>query len=361
MGSLQREEEEVGKAFREAHEHVFSLALGMVIKAAIELGVFDVMAIAGPGAELTAGEIAESMKLSGNEKVTSKLDFMLGFLASRSVVTCTSTAGDIEGRSEKLYGLAPMSRILAKSNDNPSLTHLFLLNFHKDLIDSWLYLKEAVQEGVTPFKRAHGSAMFEHMEKNPGLAALFDEAMKSQSNLLTENTADKYRDELMQINELVDVGGGTGATLSTIISKFPHIKGINFDLPRVIARAPPISGVEHVGGDMFNEIPRGGAILLKWILHNWDEERCLEILKNCWKALPTSGKVIIVEYILPETPETNFASREAYHFGMVMMISFDGAKVRTEKEFRSLASKTGFSEFKIVCRCLNYYIMELVK
>ncbi|KAJ8762787.1 hypothetical protein K2173_022916 [Erythroxylum novogranatense] len=126
-------------------------------------------------------------------------------------------------------------------------------------------------------------------------------------------------------NVLVDVGGGIGVTLSTIISNYPHIKGINFDFPHVLAQAPAYPGVEHVGGDMFVSVPKADAIFLKevircaivcgslnetcsGILHGYSEEQCLKSLINCWEELPDDGKLMVVESILPETPENEVSS-----------------------------------------------------
>ncbi|XP_031263655.1 caffeic acid 3-O-methyltransferase-like [Pistacia vera] len=94
---------------------------------------------------------------------------------------------------------------------------------------------------------------------------------------------------------------------------------INFDLSHVKADAPSYPGVVYVGGDMFLSVPKGGdaismklissTISVQWILHDWSDEHCLKILKNCWEALPNSGKVIIVEFILLETPDNSLYSK----------------------------------------------------
>ncbi|KAJ0087394.1 hypothetical protein Patl1_08348 [Pistacia atlantica] len=94
------------------------------------------------------------------------------------------------------------------------------------------------------------------------------------------------------------------------LEQYPHIKSINFDLSHVKADAPSYPGVVYVGGDMFLSVPKGGdAISMKWILHDWSDEHCLKILKNCWEALPNSGKVIIVDFILLETPDNSLSSK----------------------------------------------------
>ncbi|CAA6656519.1 unnamed protein product [Spirodela intermedia] len=148
---------------------------------------------------------------------------------------------------------------------------------------------------------------FEYNGTDPRFNNLFKATMFNNSTITVKTMLEIYGG-FDGLGVLMDVGGGIGATLNMIISKHPSIKGINFDLPHVIADAPSFSGVEHVGGDMFASVPSGDAIFMKWILHDWSDENCLKVLTNCWKALPDLGKVIVMESILPQTPET---TREA--------------------------------------------------
>ncbi|RWR86536.1 caffeate O-methyltransferase [Cinnamomum micranthum f. kanehirae] len=136
------------------------------------------------------------------------------------------------------------------------------------------------------------------------------------------------------LNEVVDVGGGVGATLHTIISKYPHIKGVNYDLPQ-----------PH----------------LKWILHDWSDERCLKLLNNCYKALPDSGKVIIVDLILPLFPETNLTAKYIFQHDMLMLAYTHGGNVRTEKQLEELTKGAGFASLNVVCCAYGFSVMECYK
>ncbi|XP_020589795.1 caffeic acid 3-O-methyltransferase-like [Phalaenopsis equestris] len=309
--------------------------------------------MAGPNSQLTAVEIAGNLPECRHEKAAIMLEPILGYLATHSLLTCTTNS------SLKQYGLTPVSRLLTKNQPGASLAPLFLVGNQKPLTDTWDHMKEAVQEGVNPFKKTHGITFFEYMAKNPSFCELFNKGMASSSNMVIEKLVEEYGG-LKQVKELVDVGGGDGTLLKMIISKYPHIKGINFDLPHVVSEAPSFPGVQHVGGDMFITIPSGGTILLKRVLHNWDDEKCLKILKNCWSALPTFGKVIIVEQILPEIIEGNVVAQDIYATNLIMMTIGD-AKERTEQEYRSLAKKANFSQFKIACKVLNHHVLEFVK
>ncbi|PPR97736.1 hypothetical protein GOBAR_AA22942 [Gossypium barbadense] len=124
--------------------------------------------------------------------------------------------------------------------------------------------------------------------------------------LVMNNILDAYKGFVQHLNQvIVDIGGGLGVSLRFITSKYPSIKGINFDLPHVIQHAPPIPGVEHVAGDMFQNVPKGDAIFMKFILHDWSDDDCLKLLKNCYKAIPDEGKIVVVDCMLPDVPNTS--------------------------------------------------------
>ncbi|KAG6531470.1 hypothetical protein ZIOFF_005277 [Zingiber officinale] len=164
------------------------------------------------------------------------------------------------------------------------------------------------------------------------------------------------------VNVLVDVEGNTGGTLRMITSEHPHIRGINFDVPHVISQAPPIPGVKHVSGDMFEAVPSGDAIFMKWILHDWSDENCVKILKNCRGALAQNGKVIVAECVLPELPEQTVKAQAVFQMDLVMMAYCLGGKERSEKELKALAMEAEFRGFEVPRRIAGgWAIMEFTK
>ncbi|KAH9291074.1 hypothetical protein KI387_044645, partial [Taxus chinensis] len=100
--------------------------------------------------------------------------------------------------------------------------------------------------------------------------------------------------------------------------------------------------VTHIGGDMFHAVPSGQAILMKWILHDWSDDQCIKILKNCHKALPEKGKVIVLDSIIPKAAETTSSARHAFKVDLCMLAYHPGGKERTEEEFKYLAKASGF-------------------
>ncbi|KAE8676821.1 hypothetical protein F3Y22_tig00111582pilonHSYRG01287 [Hibiscus syriacus] len=158
-----------------------------------------------------------------------------------------------------------------------------------------------------------------------------------------------YQGGFDNIETIVDVGGGWGAAVAEIVEAHPHIKGFNFDLPNVVAGAPKYPNVIHVGGDMFDTIPiNPDAIFLKWILHNWSDEKSEEILKNCRKAVEErKGKLIIVDGVLRPKSE-NLLDVEAQRYDLKMMVISPSGKERSEDEWEKLLKRGGFSRYTVI-------------
>ncbi|KAI5674218.1 hypothetical protein M9H77_14582 [Catharanthus roseus] len=179
--------------------------------------------------------------------------------------------------------------------------------------------------------------------------------------MVVANIIENYKG-FENLKTLVDVGGGAGVALSVITSKFPNIKGINYDLPHVIEHAPKYPGVEHIGGDMFVSVPEGDAIFMKTVLHNWDDDHCLRLLKNCYKALPESGNLIVVDAIIPMNPDNSSSTKHIAQVDMFMLLNQQpGAKERTEQEFFTLATKAGFKRIQRKCVFFDLWVMEFNK
>ncbi|ERM96632.1 hypothetical protein AMTRI_Chr09g37050 [Amborella trichopoda] len=335
-----------------------SSILPMTLKAAIELDVLEIIAAAGPGALLSPKDVADKLPTTNPEAAT-MLDRMLRLLASYSVLT-SSVSLTPDGHPERLYGAAPVTKFLVKNQDGVSMAPLVLMNQDKVLMESWYHLKDAVLEGGVPFNRAYGMTAFEYHGKDPRFNKVFNRGMSDHSTITMKKILDDYPG-FEGLNCIVDVGGGIGATLNMIVGKYGHIKGINFDLPHVIADAPEFPGVTHVGGDMFESVPTGDAIFMKWILHDWGDEYCHKLLKNCYKALPDSGKVIIAESILPIAAENSLAAHGVFHVDCIMLAHNPGGKERTEKEFEALAKGAGFAGIKVVCCAYGSCIIEFYK
>lgn len=131
------------------------------------------------------------------------------------------------------------------------------------------HLKDAVLDGGIPFNKAYGMTAFEYHGTDPRFNKVFNKGMSDHSTITMKKILETYTG-FQGLKSLVDVGGGTGAVINTIVSKYPTIKGINFDLPHVIEDAPSYPGVEHVGGDMFVRVPKADAIFMKVCFINFN-------------------------------------------------------------------------------------------
>ncbi|KAF6137638.1 hypothetical protein GIB67_030530 [Kingdonia uniflora] len=364
MGTIENQTKASPKDHEEEEACLYAMQLAsfsvvpMVLKSAIELDVLEIITKFGPGAHITPSAIASKLPTT-NPEAHVMLDRMLRLLASYKVLTCTMHTLE-DGRVERLYGVAPVCKFLVKNEDGVSMAPLVLMNQDKVLMESWYYLKDAVLDGGIPFNKAYGMTAFDFHGTDPRFNKVFNRGMSDHSTVTMKKILETYKG-FEGLGTIIDVGGGTGATLNMIISKYPTIKGINFDLPHVIEDAPCYTGIEHVGGDMFVSVPKGDAVFMKWILHDWSDEHSLKFLKKCYDALPEDGKMIIAEAILPVFPETNAAAIGVFHIDCIMLAHNPGGKERTEKDFEALAKGAGFVDFQVITCAYNTWVMEFRK
>ncbi|GLJ55162.1 hypothetical protein SUGI_1183920 [Cryptomeria japonica] len=262
--------------------------LPMAMKAALDLDVLRIISTLGCGLQVSPTQIVDQIPNVTNPDAALTLERILRVLASHSILSCSVTTGK-NGKAERLYGLTPLCKYLVPNKDGRSFAPLALMNQDKVSMDTWFYLKDAVLNGSQPFIRAHGVNAFEYSAKDQRINRLFNSAMAEHSAMVMERILDSYQG-FKDLEELLDVGGGVGSTLNLIVSKHPHIKGVNFDMPHVVRDAPHYPGITHVWGDMFESVPSSQTIFMKLILHDWNDDHCIRILENCHKALPEKGK-----------------------------------------------------------------------
>ncbi|KAG7592466.1 O-methyltransferase domain [Arabidopsis thaliana x Arabidopsis arenosa] len=337
-------------------------AFPMVLKAALELGVFDTLYAEASRTDsfLSPSEIASKLPTTPrNPEAPVLLDRMLRLLASYSVVKCSKVS---EGKGERVYRAEPICRFFLKDNiqDIGSLASQVIVNFDSVFLNTWAQLKDVVLEGGDAFGRAHGGMkLFDYMGTDERFSKLFNQT--GFTIAVVKKALEVYQG-FKDVNVLVDVGGGVGNTLGVVTSKYPNIKGINFDLTCALAQAPSYPGVEHVAGDMFVDVPTGDAMILKRILHDWTDEDCVKILKNCWKSLPENGKVVVIELVTPDDAENgDINANIAFDMDMLMFTQCSGGKERSRAEFEALAAASGFTHCKFVCQAYHCWIIEFCK
>ncbi|XP_038709623.1 caffeic acid 3-O-methyltransferase-like isoform X1 [Tripterygium wilfordii] len=327
--------------------------LPLAMKAAFELGVFEIIAKAGPDAKLSASEIVAQMP-ARNPDAHLLLDRILMLLATHNVLGCSVVD------MKRLYSLTSMAKYFVPNQDGVSLGAPLALALDEVFFKSWSKLKDAILEGGIPFNKVHGMHAFEYPKMDPRFNLVFNKGMFNHTNIVIKEILKSYKG-FEHLRQLVDVGGGFGVSLQAITCTYPHIKGVNFDLPHVIQDAPFYPGVEHVGGDMFESVPNGDAIFMKWILHDWSDDHCLTLLKNCYKALPSDGKVIVVESVLPVEPDASASTKSTCQSDVMMMTQNPGGKERTRQEYLAMATAAGFSGIRYECFVCNLWVMEFYK
>ncbi|XP_020202059.1 isoliquiritigenin 2'-O-methyltransferase [Cajanus cajan] len=346
--TLPKEAGKVDDAYLSAMLLCFSRILPAALNAAIDINLFDIVAKAESSchASLSASQIA-SLLPNQPPQLPNRLERILPLLASYSLLDCSIRTNQ-DGKTERVYALSPVGKYFAFDNDGISVapfTTLMNRVFH----DLWTDVKDAI---VDPncnnhFESVYGMPSFEYMGRNEELNDMFNKAMAHTGPIETKMVLNSYKG-FEGVSTLVDVGGGVGGTLKLILSAYPSIKGINFDLPQTIEDAPPHPGIKHIGGDMFESVTNGDAILLKYICHNWPDEDCVKFLRNCHKALPPHGKVIVLDVIISEVPNSSNTSKRTFIVDSHMFLSH-GGKERTENEFEKLCKSSGFSKFHVAC------------
>ncbi|XP_062030028.1 caffeic acid 3-O-methyltransferase-like [Rosa rugosa] len=333
----------------------------MVLKAAIELGVLDIIHRAGPGVQLSSSEIASQLPSHNNPDAPVVLDRMLRLLSAHSILTCSVSTDEADHvKVLRLYGLAPVAKYFILDQDGGSLATLLSFCHDKVNTDSWYHLTDVVLEGGVPFTKAYGMSVVEYNAKDARYGETFRNSMKEFNPVFMKEILGSYKG-FEGLGTLVDAGGGDGTVLNMIVSKYPTIKGINYDLAAVIEKSPSYPGIEHIAGDIFVNIPKGDAIFMKWILHHYDDKSCLTILKNCYEALPDHGKVMVVDMVIPEAPETTTSAKSLFQFDMFMMNMNTNGNERTEKELGSLAKQAGFYTIRVASSAFNFSVVEMFK
>ncbi|XP_047076781.1 tricetin 3',4',5'-O-trimethyltransferase-like [Lolium rigidum] len=336
-----------------------SAVLPMAIRTSIELGLLETLVGAG-GKLLTPEEAVKKLPSKAKHPdAASMIDRMLRVLASYKVVTCEVEEGK-DGRLSRRYGATPVCRWLAPNEDGASMAPFALLTQDRVFMEAWCHMKDAILEGGSAFHRAFGTSWFEYAGQDARFNRLFNEAMEHHSVILTKKLLELYKG-FDGIGTLVDVAGGVGAVIHAITSKYPSIKGINFDLPHVIADAPPYPGVEHVSGDMFKKMPSGDAILMKWILNCFSDDECATLLKNCYDALPAHGKVINVECILPVNPDATNGAQALIAVDLSLLVYSPGGKERYHRDLEKLAKGAGFTGVTATYIFADFWAMEYTK
>jgi hypothetical protein len=246
------------------------------------------------------------------------------------------------------FALTPLGACLRADAPNSVRDHVLMAG-SKDFWQDWSDLSHCVTTGEFAASHLHGVAnAFDYYTQHPEIGAMMNAGFASSARIVAHAVAAAY--DFSGAGTIVDVAGGQGRLLATILRGTPAARGVLCDLPAVVAGAAPLLAAEGVAdrctvvaGDIFAEVPQGGDVyLLSRIIHDWDDARALTILRNCRLAMRPEATLLLVEVVLPDRLEPSTLAQEQTLHDLNMLVR-TGGKERTKDEYRALLGAAGFA------------------
>lgn len=234
-----------------------------------------------------------------------------------------------------------------------SLRNLALMFGGEHSWRSWGDLLHSVRTGESAAQYIYGLDSFEYLVVHPKEASIFNEAMAEITRQVARAVAAAY--DFSRLRTIVDVGGGNGTLIAAILTSAPVLRGIVFDLasgnaeaPQQLVAASVAERCQVIAGDFFRSVPNGAdAYILKSVIHDWDDDRSVLILKNCRRAMSGNGKLLLVERVMPVRMEAS-PSHQRMAMIDINMLAVPGGRERTEAEYHALFAAAGFTLAQIL-------------
>lgn len=303
-----------------------------------------------------AGQLAKGPRsVSDLARATSVHERSL-FRLLRALASIGVFAQDDDGR----FKLTPMAENLR--GDVPGSQRAMALMTGEEHYLVWGRLRDAVKTGEIQFDKLYGSPYFDWLGKHPEQSKIFDQAMVGAHGREASALVDAY--DFSNVKMLTDVGGGNGSLITQVLLAHKQIRGCIFDLPDVAERAKTnlaAAGVadrcQTIGGSFFETIPAGAdTYMMRHIIHDWDDEKCVTILRNIHKAIPNTGKLLVIESVIEKGNDPSF--------GKILdltMLLIPGGMERTREEYDALLKKGGFTISRIVPTSAQVSVIEARK
>jgi hypothetical protein len=273
-----------------------------------------------------------------------------------------TSVGVFQRNAEGLYENSPLSEVLRADHPQTlrAAAHMIADREHWQSHGNML---QSVKTGEIAFNYTFGMPVFPYFAAHPEVAEIFDNAMTSFSAPVAAAVAAVY--DFSESKTIADIGGGHGLLLSTVLRTNPQARGVLFDQPQVVAGADEVLAseqvaerVEKVAGDFFAEIPvEADTYLMKFIIHDWNDEQSVRILSNLAKSAKAGAKLLLVETVVEEDDAAPSASK-VMDLNMLVMT---GGKERTAKEYAELFEKTGFRLTRVIPTPSPMQIVEAVR
>jgi SAM-dependent methyltransferase len=264
------------------------------------------------------------------------------------VLRALASVGIFTEDEKRRFALTPLADTL-RTDVPDSLRAFATVELGEEHYPAWGELLHSVKTGEIAFDRAFSMPVWKFFEQNPENAKTFNDAMTGFTLAVNDAVLSSY--DFSSIGKIVDVGGGHGSLIASILKANPQMRGVLFDAPPVIEgarRRIRDEGIaercEAVAGDFFESVPRGGdSYIVKWIIHDWDDERSISILKNCHRAMAENGRLLLVEAVVPHGSQPHFSK-----YMDLNMLVMTGGRERTEDEYRALLKASGFRLTRII-------------
>jgi hypothetical protein len=273
------------------------------------------------------------------------------------LMRATASVGVLSEGPDGKFSQTPMSTIL-RSNATPSLRAFAIMGGREWHGRGWSHLEYCVRTGKQALDHICGAHIFDFLRLNPLEGEIFHDAMTEISMIDSPAVAEAYNFD--GIRSIADVGGGHGLLLATILNRNPNLRGTLYDMPHVVEGAkngplkPVLDRCTLASGDMFSSVPEGvDAYIMKHIIHDWPDERCLQILKACRKGVNPGGRLLVVDTVIQ--PGNDFSPGK---FIDLQMLIFPGGCERTEKQFRDLFAAAGWQLTRIIPTAASDSIVE---
>jgi hypothetical protein len=259
------------------------------------------------------------------------------------------------------FKLTPLAELLR--TDSPDSMRDFAIMMGSPWhAGAWANILHSVTQEESSFRGLYQTELFEYLQENPQAAAEFNQAMTFTSQKQAGAVSQAY--DFSGAGTVVDVGGGHGFLLSSLLKVYDGMSGILFDLPSVASEARKFLGMAGLGkrcqvieGSFFSGVPKGGDLyILKYIIHDWDGEDALKILNNCRKAMNPSNKLLVIDAVVP-LKKPSFGKTWA---DIEMMVLLPNGRERTEAEFCDLFQRSGFELCNIIPMRSELSILEAI-
>lgn len=276
------------------------------------------------------------------------------------ILRALASVGVFAEGNDGRFALTPMAECL-QIDDPGSMRAWSLITGVEFGFRPWGELLHSVKTGETAFDHVHGMGIFDYYGQHPDDGRVFDAAMTNFSGPEIAGVMEAY--DFSGIGTLVDIAGGHGSFLGTILKANPSMKGILADVPAVIEGAHSYFESAQLADrckvvpiNFFESVPAGGDVyMMKHIIHDWEDERSKTILKNCHRAMAGKGKLLLVEMVIPPGNDPEFGK-----WLDVAMMVYTGGCERTESEYRALLAAAGFRLTRIVPTSSPVSVVEAV-